>query len=156
MGCTTKCGNRLRRFLRFGRATRTGLIFSSGNSRVKNKSTGKNYRMASGTTKTRSPGKSRAAGKRSLSKAQSGTSKDFDRQASRFKLTPREKEVLKTLAGGEPWKIIAARLEISVETVRFHVGNIHRKTGAANSFCAFCKIIGADWIFGGLDSVKKG
>lgn len=75
-------------------------------------------------------------------KARRATCADFDAAAQKFQLTKREREILATLARGEPWKGIASQLEISIETVRFHVSNIHRKTGAGNSFCAFCKIIG--------------
>jgi DNA-binding NarL/FixJ family response regulator len=72
----------------------------------------------------------------------SGTCAAFDLAADKFRLTPREREILRSLARGEPWKGVAQALGISVETVRFHVANIHRKAGAANSFCAFCKIVG--------------
>ena len=47
-------------------------------------------------------------------------------------LTPREIEVLELLAEGLPNKAIAARLDISDQTVKFHVAAICGKLGAAN------------------------
>jgi DNA-binding CsgD family transcriptional regulator len=47
-------------------------------------------------------------------------------------LTAREMEVLALVAEGLPNKAIAARLEISDQTVKFHVGAICAKLGAAN------------------------
>jgi DNA-binding NarL/FixJ family response regulator len=45
-------------------------------------------------------------------------------------LTPRETEVLRLLAEGEPNKVIAQRLAIGVATVERHVASIYRKVGA--------------------------
>jgi two-component system, NarL family, nitrate/nitrite response regulator NarL len=47
-------------------------------------------------------------------------------------LTPRELEVLRLMAEGLPNKTIAARLEISEHTVKFHVNMIHGKLGVAS------------------------
>jgi DNA-binding NarL/FixJ family response regulator len=47
-------------------------------------------------------------------------------------LTPREIEVLALLAEGLPNKAIAQRLDISDQTVKFHVASIYGKLGAAN------------------------
>ena len=47
-------------------------------------------------------------------------------------LTPREIEVLELLAEGLPNKAIAERLQISDQTVKFHVASIAGKLGAAN------------------------
>ncbi len=47
-------------------------------------------------------------------------------------LTPREVEVLELLAEGLPNKAIAARLQISDQTVKFHVSSISGKLGAKN------------------------
>jgi DNA-binding NarL/FixJ family response regulator len=47
-------------------------------------------------------------------------------------LTPREREILKLIAGGLTTKDIAARLFISVPTVETHRSNLMTKTGARN------------------------
>jgi len=47
-------------------------------------------------------------------------------------LTPREVQVLELLAEGLPNKAIASRLDISDQTVKFHVAAICGKLGAAN------------------------
>ena len=47
-------------------------------------------------------------------------------------LTPREMEVLELLAEGLPNKAIARRLDISDQTVKFHVAQICGKLGAIN------------------------
>jgi DNA-binding NarL/FixJ family response regulator len=47
-------------------------------------------------------------------------------------LTPRELEILGLLAGGDSNKTIAARLSISVHTVKFHISSILAKLGVAS------------------------
>jgi DNA-binding NarL/FixJ family response regulator len=47
-------------------------------------------------------------------------------------LTPREVEVLELLADGLANKAIAARLGVSDETVKFHLGSVFGKLGASN------------------------
>jgi DNA-binding NarL/FixJ family response regulator len=47
-------------------------------------------------------------------------------------LTPREIQVLELLAEGLPNKAIATRLQISDQTVKFHVSSISGKLGARN------------------------
>jgi DNA-binding NarL/FixJ family response regulator len=47
-------------------------------------------------------------------------------------LTPREVQVLELLAEGLPNKAIANRLQISDQTVKFHVSSISGKLGAKN------------------------
>lgn len=44
-----------------------------------------------------------------------------------YHLTPREKEVLKSLATGNSYKLIAAEFDISVDTVRTHLKKIYEK-----------------------------
>jgi two-component system nitrate/nitrite response regulator NarL len=47
-------------------------------------------------------------------------------------LTPRERQVLALVADGLPNRAIAERLGVSDETVKFHLGSIFGKLGAAN------------------------
>ena len=47
-------------------------------------------------------------------------------------LSAREREVLQLMAQGLPNKIIAARLSISLHTVKFHVASILAKLGAGS------------------------
>lgn len=47
-------------------------------------------------------------------------------------LTPRERQVLELVADGLPNKVIAERLGIGSETVKFHLGSILGKLGASN------------------------
>lgn len=42
-------------------------------------------------------------------------------------LTDKEKEVLKQLVEGNSYKMIADRIHISIDTVRFHIRNIYAK-----------------------------
>lgn len=44
-----------------------------------------------------------------------------------YQLTPREKDVLASLARGNSYKLIAAEFEISVDTVRTHLKKIYEK-----------------------------
>jgi DNA-binding NarL/FixJ family response regulator len=48
------------------------------------------------------------------------------------RLTPREVQVLELVADGLANKAIAARLGVSDETVKFHLGSIFGKLGASN------------------------
>ena len=61
-----------------------------------------------------------------------GTARTGGDEAPPEPLTARELEVLALVAEGLPNKAIAARLEISDQTVKFHVGAICAKLGAAN------------------------
>ena len=49
-----------------------------------------------------------------------------------YQLTPREKEVLTCLVNGQSYKMIAADLHISYETVRSHVKKIYEKLHVAS------------------------
>jgi DNA-binding NarL/FixJ family response regulator len=42
-------------------------------------------------------------------------------------LSPKEKEIVVGLVDGLSYKLIADRMDISIETVRFHIKNIYRK-----------------------------
>lgn len=58
--------------------------------------------------------------------------RDLDTSFAVEPLTAREKDVLSLLAEGLPNKAIADRLEISDQTVKFHVASITAKLGASN------------------------
>jgi DNA-binding NarL/FixJ family response regulator len=47
--------------------------------------------------------------------------------AAEHRLSPREVEVLKLLAEGHVYKTAAAALDLSIDTVRFHIRNIYEK-----------------------------
>jgi DNA-binding NarL/FixJ family response regulator len=53
-------------------------------------------------------------------------------EAPDYQLTPREKEVLTCLVNGQSYKMIAADLHISYETVRSHVKKIYEKLHVAS------------------------
>jgi len=57
---------------------------------------------------------------------------DSDPDIAGESMTPREIDVLALLAEGLPNKAIARRLDISDQTVKFHVASIYGKLGAAN------------------------
>jgi DNA-binding NarL/FixJ family response regulator len=57
---------------------------------------------------------------------------DADDEPLPESMTPRETEVLELVAQGLPNKAIAERLGISDQTVKFHIGSIIGKLGAAN------------------------
>lgn len=61
-----------------------------------------------------------------------GSSKKPDRRQNEVALTPREKEVLGLVAGGESSPAIARHLGLAEGTVKAHLANIYRKTGAQN------------------------
>lgn len=58
-----------------------------------------------------------------------------------YKLSDREKEILKELTEGQPLKNIAPKLFISVETVRTHVKHIYKKLHVANRTEAVMKAV---------------
>ena len=57
---------------------------------------------------------------------------DVDEDEVDEPLTPREVQVLELLAEGLPNKAIAVKLQISDQTVKFHVSSISGKLGAQN------------------------
>jgi DNA-binding NarL/FixJ family response regulator len=58
-----------------------------------------------------------------------------------YGLTEREKEILKELTEGQPLKNVAAKLFISLETVRTHVKHVYNKLHVANRTEAVMKAI---------------
>jgi DNA-binding NarL/FixJ family response regulator len=79
-------------------------------------------------------GESSHSGPRSIDDAGRGARawRAVDDDEPQEALTPREVQVLELLAEGLPNKAIAARLNISDQTVKFHVSAICGKLGAAN------------------------
>jgi DNA-binding NarL/FixJ family response regulator len=60
-------------------------------------------------------------------------SKEAKRQpVTEYNLTPKEKEVLTQIVNGQSYKMIAAELNISYETVRSHVKKIYEKLHVAS------------------------
>jgi DNA-binding NarL/FixJ family response regulator len=57
----------------------------------------------------------------------------------KYQMTPREKEILAALAKGTGYKMIAAQLHISLDTVRSHVKNIYQKMQAHSQLEAIAK-----------------
>ena len=58
-----------------------------------------------------------------------------------YNLTPREKEVLSEIVNGLSYKMIAAELNISYETVRSHIKKIYEKLHVASLTEAVAKAI---------------
>jgi DNA-binding NarL/FixJ family response regulator len=67
-----------------------------------------------------------------LSKMQQVSQHIRPEEAPDYQLTPREKEVLTCLVNGQSYKMIAADLHISYETVRSHVKKIYEKLHVAS------------------------
>jgi DNA-binding NarL/FixJ family response regulator len=67
-----------------------------------------------------------------LSKMQQVSQHIKPEEAPDYQLTPREKEVLTCLVNGQSYKMIAADLHISYETVRSHVKKIYEKLHVAS------------------------
>jgi len=61
-------------------------------------------------------------------------------------LSPREKEVLAAMAGGDSYKMVADTLHISIETVRFHIRNLYKKLHVHSQSAAVAKAIRKGWI----------
>lgn len=64
-----------------------------------------------------------------------------DHPAENHRLTPRELDVLRALVDGLSYKMIAAELSISFETVRSHVKVIYRKMKVNNNTACVAKAI---------------
>jgi DNA-binding NarL/FixJ family response regulator len=58
----------------------------------------------------------------------------------KLNFTPRQMDVARLVAIGEPIKAIAARLEISPRTVEGFLTSIRRKTGSESTAQAGCKL----------------
>jgi len=53
--------------------------------------------------------------------------KKSDPSKNEYQLTPREKEILESLVEGNSYKMIAASLNISLETVKTHIKKVYEK-----------------------------
>jgi DNA-binding NarL/FixJ family response regulator len=58
-----------------------------------------------------------------------------------YQLTPKEKEVLTSLSKGKSYKLIAAEVQISIDTVRSHIRKIYAKLHVNSQTEAVCKAI---------------
>jgi DNA-binding NarL/FixJ family response regulator len=53
--------------------------------------------------------------------------KDAPQEKSDSMLTPKEKELVVGLVDGLSYKMIADRMNVSIDTIRFHIKNIYKK-----------------------------
>jgi DNA-binding NarL/FixJ family response regulator len=60
-------------------------------------------------------------------------------------VTEREKEILASLAQGNSYKLVADALNISIDTVRFHIRNIYRKLHVHTQSEAVAKAVRKGW-----------
>ena len=60
-------------------------------------------------------------------------------------VTDREKEILASLAQGNSYKLVADALNISIDTVRFHIRNIYRKLHVHTQSEAVAKAVRRGW-----------
>ncbi|HID40164.1 MAG TPA: response regulator transcription factor, partial [Calditrichaeota bacterium] len=67
-------------------------------------------------------------------------------QKEKTNLSSRELEILNNLAQGNSYKIIAKRLFISTDTVRYHIRNIYRKLQVHSQSEAVAKALKKGWI----------
>jgi len=65
--------------------------------------------------------------------------KKSHQEEDKYQLTPREKELITALSEGSSYKMIAANLFISVDTVRSHIKNIYVKMQAHTQLEAVAK-----------------
>ena len=73
----------------------------------------------------------RAAVRSPAPKTSTASVREFGKARS-FHLTPREREVLALLCAGMPNKIIARELDISISTVKVHIGQILSELGVTS------------------------
>ena len=60
-------------------------------------------------------------------------------------VTEREKEILASLAQGNSYKLVADALNISIDTVRFHIRNIYKKLHVHTQSEAVAKAVRKGW-----------
>jgi DNA-binding NarL/FixJ family response regulator len=60
-------------------------------------------------------------------------------------VTDREKEILASLAQGNSYKLVADELNISIDTVRFHIRNIYKKLHVHTQSEAVAKAVRRGW-----------
>jgi DNA-binding NarL/FixJ family response regulator len=65
----------------------------------------------------------------------------FQKSEDLQKLTPREHDVLSLLVRGYSYKMAASEMEISIETLRYHVKNIYTKLHVNSKSEAVAKAI---------------
>lgn len=63
-------------------------------------------------------------------------------EENKYNLTPREKEILKSLSRGNSYKMVAAALSISTDTVRTHIKRIYKKLQVHSQVEAISKATG--------------
>lgn len=63
-----------------------------------------------------------------------------------FELTAREKEIVACLTEGLSYKMIASRLLLSLDTVRFHLRNIYKKLHVNSKAEVIAKILKKDYL----------
>ena len=77
-----------------------------------------------------------------------GTLAQRERDESAASLTPRELEIVRLIARGESGPEIAAELHIAHDTVRTHVRNAMKKTGARSRAHLVAKVLGEGYALG--------
>ncbi|MES2777575.1 MAG: response regulator transcription factor [Bacteroidota bacterium] len=66
---------------------------------------------------------------------------NFSPEANKYNLTAREKDILTSLSKGNSFKLIAAELIISIDTVRTHIKNIYEKLQVHSQIEAVSKAV---------------
>jgi DNA-binding CsgD family transcriptional regulator len=65
------------------------------------------------------------------------------RAKKKYSLTPRELEVCGKIISGDSCKVIAIELDIHLQTVKFHLRNIYRKTKSGAMARAIIILLGS-------------
>jgi DNA-binding NarL/FixJ family response regulator len=63
-----------------------------------------------------------------------------------FELTTREKEIVDCLTEGLSYKLIASKLFLSLDTVRFHLRNIYKKLHVNSKAEVIAKVLKKDYL----------